>query len=258
MTFKTEMCLIAWRWNPELPDSLILLSNRDEYYERPTRQAAQWPGTRIWAGQDERASGSWLGVTDAGRLAAITNHRSASANLDTAISRGSLVSEFLSSDVSGPEFVAQLADRSEAYNPFNLLLFDGRELLGFEGRGEVCQTVQLMPGYGGVSNADFNSPWHKQVWLQSELSALLEEGDPSDDELLDLLLNEHLAPFDRLPATGIPIEREVALSAPFVRMGNYGTRASTLVRIRKADIVLVERNFDAGAPMVASRHLIAR
>jgi uncharacterized protein with NRDE domain len=252
------MCLIAWRWRPDHPESLVLLSNRDEFFERPTRAVMQWPGTRIWAGQDQQAGGTWLGVTSAGRLAAITNHRSSDSPRQDAASRGHLVAQFLASDQSSHAFLEDLVSTFSAYNPFNLTVYDGRRLLGFEGRGSQHRIVTLAPGDGGVSNADFNTPWYKQTRLQTALTHALTDPHLADDALLDLLLDAHVAPHDQLPQTGLPLDREVALSSVFVRMGHYGTRASSVVRMGAQEIVLTERGFDRHARTHQVRHVIAK
>jgi uncharacterized protein with NRDE domain len=252
------MCSIAWRWCPGHTESLILISNRDEFYARPTKNAAKWPGTNVWAGKDQRAGGTWLGVTDSGRLAAITNYRSPDLTQDCSASRGKLVMQFLESDLSCQAFLDRLSIEFGAYNPFNLMVYDGCSLLGFEGRSERFSIVELRPGFGSVSNADFNTPWFKQTRLQSDFEKLLKEQSCENDELLDILLDDQVVPFSCLPKTGIPIEIEVALSALFVRMQGYGTRASSLVRIRDKEIVFIERGFNSHAKTHQSNHLIPR
>ena len=252
------MCLIAWRWHPDHSDALVLMSNRDEFFDRPTEAALQWSGTQVWAGKDQRAGGTWLGVTNSGRFAAITNYRTPEPARESAASRGHLVAQFLTSDLSSQAFMASLADTFGAYNPFNLTVYDGTTLLGFEGRGSVHRLVHLVPGFGGVSNADFNTPWFKQTRLQTDLEHLLNSASCTDDALLDLLLNDQVAPLDQLPQTGIPLDRELALSAPFVRMGHYGTRASSLVRIRHDLVEFTERGFDQRAMTHQTRHVLAK
>lgn len=252
------MCSIAWRWCPSQSESLILISNRDEFYARPTENVKKWHGTNVWAGKDQRAGGTWLGVTDSGRLAAITNHRSPDLTQENSVSRGNLVMQFLESDLSSQAFMDRLSVAFEAYNPFNLMVYDGDSLMGFEGRRETFSLVELQPGFGSVSNADFNTPWFKQIRLQSHFEKLLKEQSCEDDELLDILLNDQIAPFACLPETGIPIETEVALSALFVRMQGYGTRASSLVRIRNKEIVFTERGFNSHAKTHQTNHLIPR
>jgi uncharacterized protein with NRDE domain len=252
------MCLIAWRWHPAHRDALVLIANRDEFFDRPTDAARQWPGTQIWAGQDQRAGGTWLGVTNSGRLAAITNYRTTDTARDTAASRGHLVAQFLASDLSSHAFIDGLADTLGDYNPFNLTVYDGATLLGLEGRVTSHRLVHLEPGFGGVSNADFNTPWFKQTRLQTDLERVLASDDCEDDALLDLLLNDQVAPPHQLPQTGIPLERELALSAAFVRMGHYGTRASSLVRMRREVVAFTERGFDREAMTHQTRHVLVK
>ena len=71
-----------------------------------------------------------------------------------------------------------------------------------------------------------------------------------DASLLALLADEHPADDADLPATGIGIERERLLSPIFIRGGNYGTRASTLVmRHDDGNLHFRERSFAAqGVP----------
>jgi uncharacterized protein with NRDE domain len=70
------MCLLAfaWRVHPEFP--LVLVGNRDEFHDRPAEPAQWWPAPEgILAGRDLQAGGSWLGVSQGGRFAVVTNYR---------------------------------------------------------------------------------------------------------------------------------------------------------------------------------------
>jgi uncharacterized protein with NRDE domain len=252
------MCSIAWRWCPDQPESLILISNRDEFYDRPTDKARQWVGSNIWAGKDLRAGGTWLGVTDSGRLAAVTNHRSPLLMKDASISRGNLIPEFLESRFSSQEFIDLLCEKYCSFNPFNLMVYDGNLLLGFEGRNDKYRVIEFDPGFGSVSNGNFNSPWVKQMLLQQNFQHLLYGSNCSDDELLDLLLNDDVTPIDQLPTTGIPIDTEIALSSLFVRMDSYGTRASSLIRIRDNEIIFSERSFGTDVKTYKVQYIIKR
>jgi uncharacterized protein with NRDE domain len=74
------MCTILFAYGMHAGFPLIVLANRDEYYERPTRAAKYWADhPDIYAGRDLAAGGTWLGVTDGGRFAAVTNYRDPSA-----------------------------------------------------------------------------------------------------------------------------------------------------------------------------------
>ena len=245
------MCLIAWRWQPDAAEPLVLLSNRDEFFNRPAHALHRWPDAPIWAGRDELAGGTWLGVGEAGRMAAITNYRTTQATNELAQSRGHLVRDFLCSQRSAADYAAHVAQHASAYNPFNVWLFDGQAMVGVQGRFGDAEVVPLMPGYGSVSNADFNSDWPKQVQLQAQLRAHLESGNADDDTLLDLLRNTQTAAADELPNTGIAPDKELALSAMFVRLPGYGTRTSTLVRYSADEVMMKERSFDAQGQLSA-------
>jgi len=253
------MCLIAWRWQPGTATPLLLLANRDEFYARPTAPLRWWPGGRVLAGQDLQAGGTWLGLGAGGRrLAALTNFRdpgllpsAAAAGAAAPPSRGALVSDFLQDEsLSAADYLAQLAPRAADFQGFNLLLFDGQQLLGFEGRASRGQrSVVLEPGLGAVSNAGFDTPWPKLLTLKSALAQRLAEDheEPGGDEaLLALLRDPRIAPDESLPATGVPQEWERALSAIFIATPNYGTRASALLRLRQqGGFDFLERSFDA-------------
>ena len=237
------MCLIAWNWQPDSQQPLLLIANRDEFYARPTAPLDWWQDAPILAGRDLQAGGTWLGVSRNGRLAALTNHRDPANVRADAPSRGELVSGFLQSEVIAEDYLNELAGRAADYNPFNLLVFDGARLMGLESRH--AKVITLQPGIGAVSNADFLTPWPKLSRLSGDLQKLLAQAHPSDAELLALLHNPTPALDADLPATGIPIELERALSAAFVALPDYGTRASSVVRFEARHISFLEQSFDA-------------
>jgi uncharacterized protein with NRDE domain len=69
-----------------------------------------------------------------------------------------------------------------------------------------------------------------------------------------LLCDAEAAPDSQLPQTGIPLDRERALSTAFIATPDYGTRASTLLKIYTSGISVEERRFEAaGSPAGRSR-----
>lgn len=239
------MCLIAWRWQPADATPLVLLANRDEFYARPTRVLTQWPGSPVIAGQDLEGGGTWLGTTASGRVAALTNYRDPAMMAAGRPSRGALVQGFLESALDAGAFLAELGKYAAQYNPFNLLVFDGQTLAGCESRGEVYRQVDLSPGIDCLSNADFGSAWPKMTRLRTALTDVLAEEEASDQALLALLEDRAPAPDAQLPATGIPLDLERALSAAFIALPTYGTRASTIVRVHDDSVTMIERSFEA-------------
>ncbi|MBB1074103.1 NRDE family protein [Rhodoferax sp. 4810] len=236
------MCLIAWNWQPGEPNPLLLVANRDEFYARPTAALHWWEEAPILAGRDLQAGGTWLGVSRSGRLAALTNHRDPAMTRSDAPSRGDLVSQFLRGEMSAGDYLTQLQPQAALYNPFNLLVFDGTTLMGLQSRDERILT--MAPGVGAVSNADFHTPWPKLSALRLGLQNSLAQGPASDTQLLALLHDRTPAADAALPATGIALDLERALSAAFVAMPGYGTRASSVVRYASNQIMFLEHRFD--------------
>ena len=196
------MCLIAWNWQPG--QGLLLLANRDEFYARPTQPLHRWPDAQVLAGKDLQGGGTWLGLGQGGRMAALTNVRDPRQFRADAPTRGALVADFLRSDMRAQTYLDRVGPKAGAFNPFNLLLFDGESLLGFESQG--ARTLTFAAGVNGVSNARFNSPWPK---LQRLTQALGQRNMPAAVEpqaLLPLLTDAHTATDAQLPDTGVPLE----------------------------------------------------
>ena len=236
------MCLIAFQWQPDGSVPLILAGNRDEFYARPTASLAWWEGGRILAGRDLKAGGAWLSVTTDGRLAALTNHRDPRLTRADRASRGQLPVRFLEGHATTDAFLEQLRGEADQYNPFNLLLFDGMELLGYESRHD--RIVPFAAGIHAVSNGDFDEPWPKVEALKASLASALVD----DEALLKLLGEVQPFPDDRLPSTGVSMEWERALSPPFVRTPTYGTRSSSIVRLGRDAVSILEQRFSLEGP----------
>jgi uncharacterized protein with NRDE domain len=237
------MCLIAWNWQPDHETPLLLLGNRDEFYARPTQALQWWGDAPVLAGRDQQAGGTWLGVNRRGQLAALTNYRDVLNIRDNTPSRGALVADFLAGDWSSKAYLDELAGRCGDYNPFNLLVFDGQRLMGLESRhGRV---VSMALGTGAVSNADFHTPWPKVSDLRRGLESAMADRAAQDSELLALLHNDQRAPDADLPATGIGLVRESALSSAFIATPDYGTRACSIVRIGRDEASFFEESFNA-------------
>ena len=238
------MCLIAFAWR-QAGQRLLLLANRDEFHARPTQSAAFWDTTghpELLAGKDLEAGGTWLGVTRQGRFAALTNIRSPGARAGLR-SRGELVAGFLESNVTPQAYLSTLAGHCEQYGGFNLITGDRDQLWFLHSLDR--QPRPLTPGIYGLSNASLDTPWPKLAALKTRLRET-----PAEDteQLLTLLADPHRYPDEQLPQTGISPDWERALSAAFIVGENYGTRASTLLRITDADHVeFIERGFGPNA-----------
>lgn len=248
------MCLIVLAWEASPKTRLAVAANRDEFFARRAAPAAWWTDTPdVFAGRDLEAGGTWLGVTRKGRFAALTNFRDASApKKDGAPSRGALAADFLRGDGTAADYVAAVRSGAGRYHGFNLLVSDGAELWSFSNvEGEP---VRLGPGVRGLSNHLLETPWPKVTATRSRLEAALAAADGAEDlerRLLSLLEDRTAAPDGALPSTGLPPDWERALSAAFVELPGYGTRASTSLVVRADGWArFAERTFgEGGAPL---------
>ncbi|HUN91339.1 MAG TPA: NRDE family protein [Burkholderiaceae bacterium] len=253
------MCLkvIGWQVHPEYP--LVVLSNRDEFYARRSRPAAWWgQAVSLLGGRDDEAGGTWLGINRRGRLAMLTNVRAPSERNPHAPSRGLLVLSALQSAQSLPVWLNEQGRRAQIYNGFNLLLAEplgstaGRRsrpprlLYSCNRLGTGPQA--LAPGIYGLSNAFLDTPWPKVTRAVAAFACqLAQKVDVA--AMFRLMSDRTLARERDLPSTGVPLEWERALSAVQIRANGYGTRATTIVTVRRDGLVnFVERSFDTLAP----------
>ncbi|MEN3294875.1 MAG: hypothetical protein V7642_4128 [Burkholderiales bacterium] len=226
------MCLIVFAWQvvPGVP--LIAAGNRDEFYERPAAAAGWWEDhPEVYAGRDLRGGGTWIGITRNGRFAAITNIRAPSQKRSDAPSRGALVADYLTGHDCAEEYVARISKRGHLFNGFNLLVGDTNQLIWYSnGADDERNGRSLAPGIYGLSNGGLDAPWPKVVRTKAQFGSLLCQGAP-DAAHFDMLSDTTRPPDCRLPNTGVGLEWERTLSAVCIESQDYGTRASTVVKL---------------------------
>ena len=134
------MCLIVLSLNPKSDYKLVLTSNRDEFYERPTKSMHWWDSSpRVLAGKDKNFDGTWMALSEKGKFAAVTNVREFTSlstqkkSLENLASRGDLVKDFVLSNHSASEYLSEIDCLN--YQGFNLILFDGTDGLICSNRG---------------------------------------------------------------------------------------------------------------------------
>jgi uncharacterized protein with NRDE domain len=225
------MCLIvvAAGIAPHYP--LIVAANRDEQHARPAARAAWWadvPG--VLGGRDLKAGGTWLALGRNGRFAAVTNVRETPRPLGLR-SRGALVPRFVVGRESAAEFAGRAAREGAEFGPFNLLLFDGRELHYSSNRADAAA---LGAGLHAFSNAPAGAEWPKTATARAGLARLLAE---------DALVEPLFALLAARDDSELPEQRY--LRSHFVVGPIYGTRSSTVVLVDAGGrATFAERNFD--------------
>ncbi len=222
------MCVVALSWGVHPHWRLVLVGNRDEFHARPSAPLARWTDhDHLIAGRDIQSGGSWLGVSEQGRLAVVTNLRGFGEPLPDKASRGALVADYLAGD-------GQYADPSIAdlahFNPFNLITF-GVEGMTLLSNRPVAARTPLHPGLYGLSNGVPGEAWPRKTALKSALQDWLESGATKLDALLEISGDER--PIGHTEDSPI-----------FIRSQVYGTRCSTVVAVDHAgSATIIERRF---------------
>ncbi len=256
------MCLIALAWNAHPRFPLVIAANRDEFHNRPTESLREWPDVPgVFGGRDLREGGGWLALTRDGRLAAVTNVREPQRQLP-ARSRGHLVRSFAEGDRCAAAEAELVRTDGDVYGPFNLLLWDGLELVHVTNRPEPSWTT-LSRGIHGVSNGTIDAPWPKVRYLTEALRTWLRNipatGKPELSPLFDALADRGAAVDAELPNTGVGIDMERYLSPPFILDEPYGTRASSIIVFdRDGEARFIERTFGPNGVATGERDLIVQ
>ncbi len=249
--FTSSMCLAYFSYHQYDDLPLCILTNRDEYYERPSQKAHFWESEnlKILGGKDSKAGGSWFAVGCDGRWALVTNYRDPARVSSQTRSRGLLVSEYLQSNQSAAEYIYTQKNQSHLYNGFNLLLGDATSLHYYS--NITGQGMGLGPGLYGLSNHLLDTPWPKVKTGKKDFGQLLENHRPPEiQSAFAILQDRNTAPDEFLPNTGIDRQWEKILSARFIISPEYGTRATTLIYIYQDKMFFSEQSYDnKGTPL---------
>lgn len=224
------MCFIVLSYRQHPRYRLVLATNRDEFYARPTAPAAFWhDAPSVLAGRDLQGGGTWLGVTRAGRMAALTNVREPGRHTADAPTRGALVADFLTGTMEPQAYLGAVRRKADRYNGFNLLLGDTHHLFYFGNRAAGARMLE--PGLYGLSNHVLDTPWPKIERGKTALAVALRTDVVDPETLFAFLADPTQAPDEALPDTGVGLDWERLLSPLFIESPAYGTRVSTVILI---------------------------
>lgn len=238
------MCLIFLSVQDHPHYKLIVAANRDEFYQRKTAPADYWQDhPEILGGRDLEAHGTWMAMNKKGHIAMVTNYRDIRNIKPVAPSRGALVTNYLLETGSPENYLNQLVLKDDAYNGFNLIVGSAEELWYHSNYKKGV--YRLSPGLYGLSNHLLDTPWPKVERGLEKMREILTADEISSDSLFEVLVDDVIASDDKLPDTGVGLERERALSSMFIKSPGYGTRCSTVVLVDKSNNVqFSERVYD--------------
>lgn len=242
------MCIVALAWRVLDDTPLCLISNRDEFYQRPTAALHAWQNSPIIAGQDLQSGGTWMGVTATGRWAVMTNFRDGQDQKSYPTSRGHILQDFLESELTPIRFAQELEKKQCDYAGFNLFVGDREQAVYMSNRGEAPQV--LAHGVYVVSNGLLTEHWEKTRHLRKrftqEFLPMMQHPDIPESDLYyavwDILEDERKIIPELLPKTGISHEMEQLLSSTFIQSPVYGTRCSNFLRMKTDEWQWLEKS----------------
>lgn len=239
------MCLVVFSYKEQkeslkaFPGSLILAANRDEYYERPTKNMHWWEPEEILAGKDLQAGGTWLAVSNDGRFAVLTNFKELANGKESLKSRGELISNYIASKgVSSKEYLENFKERN--YAGFNLLLGDKEGIHYISNRSEGIE--KLESGIHALGNLLLNTQTKKSIKIKNQFKELLQT-NPNEDVLLEFMRGDS-GDLSNLDMAGFKETEHEEIPYRFIKSNVYGTRCTTLLTIDlNGKYTITEQNY---------------
>lgn len=202
------MCVVALALDAHPKWRIILAGNRDEFHARPSAPLARWEGadSHIIAGRDLVSGGTWLGVSEQGRIAVVTNIRTGNPPDPAKASRGDLVIDYL----RGRSVPA--LETLDHFNAFSLITI-GPESAILTANRPSPMAEPITSGIQGLSNGLPNEDWPRKSRLLEAFKEVIHSANDLPDAMLSLLGSESID------------------DSIFIRSDIYGTRCSTVVLV---------------------------
>lgn len=257
--------------------SMLVISNRDEYFDRPT-QGVCYVKPNVIRPMDlaRTVHGTWIGVTIEGKIAVLVNYREPLGDGKSPISRGLIPISYLESQCDSPlqwaEETKREMDGFKNVGGFSLLFGDlsddqdGQGLYIMSSKSESVLnmkkdiSIKRFENTLALSNSTVDSPWPKVLQAEQFLEDIIssdldgkfpDEGaffnaalgvlDHYDSRLMDKEANMESA-FDLIP--------ESIFVPPLAsKAGLYGTRTQTLIAKRRGngECIYLERDALSGS-----------
>ncbi|MEL7372446.1 MAG: NRDE family protein [Myxococcota bacterium] len=213
------MCTVIVGIDPSRDTPLIVAANRDEDLDRPTEppQLRVVDGVRVFAPRDVLADGTWLGLNEHGLFVALTNRFGLRPD-PARRSRGQLVLSTLTASNAHEAFERTRDLDAQKENGFHLIMADRTQAFLVRGDMHALDARPLSPGWHAITERSFSEHATARETLIHTMISAWGDRTPTDDDLKAILTQPHPNGFD-----GVLVE---------VPSFNYGTRSSTLLRMR--------------------------
>jgi hypothetical protein len=149
------MCTVILLRRPGADWPLLLAANRDERLDRPwDPPGPYWPG--LVAGRDRLAGGTWMGMSEAGVVAAVLNRPGSLGPAAGKRSRGELPLLALAEPDAAAAARALAALDAGDWRPFQMVVADARAAFFVAGEGAGRPRAEALPE--GVSFVTAHPP----------------------------------------------------------------------------------------------------
>lgn len=243
------MCLItlSYRQHPDYP--LIVVQNRDEFYNRPSESIHFWEDEpTVLAGRDTRHGGTWSGITQTGRFASLNNRPFTDfVPKKETRSRGELVKNYLTSDASPEAWLQKMLDQRKDYDSYQMIFGTLDTLYAYANAADrICS---LQPGLYSFSNTDDElSQFKLDRSAQLVEEYLNSDQEPVLDDLIALFSDkkqdEQLTTYPK----NISLETARLHSAIFIEGQDFGTVNTTAIVVSESgEVKMKEQRYNQNA-----------
>jgi len=249
---------------------LIIANNRDELWDRPTKSADFWHSDQSCISSLDmlpgREGGTWMGLNKNGKVGVLLNILGQQS--PNKAGRGMMVSDYLTGTENLEEYGANIHEKRDEYNGFNLILFDvGRQeenlsvkplYITNSAHYHSCVSMRNLPSntFFGVSNSPLEYPFKKVEHGKEQFGKVVRQFPlvHSKDHLIHNLLGLLQ---DRSPFLPDPVLEEAGILSGFSPLRleqhsainvhspaqRYGSRTSTVLLIDgEGQVDYVEQN----------------
>ena len=217
------MCTVIVAMGHWADAPLVIMANRDERLARPAGPA-EWRthrGVRVFAPVDLEAGGTWIGVSETGLAAAITNRYGSEPDPSRG-SRGALVLDAIAHE--GMSAVAHWLStelQPGATNAFHLVVSDGHQGALVWSDGGRLYGEELSRGFHVLSERSYSArPSEREERIWADVAAVNGDEPPAVEHV-----QSFLAQHDPDPARATCVHLEQLA---------YGTRSWSYIRKRRS------------------------
>ncbi len=219
LTIKYKMCTAFIILGFDAKTPLIVITNRDEFYDRKTTKMDyhNYDNCKILCAKDVICGGAQFVVAENGNFAVLTNFRgNHKDNNKTYKSRGELTVNFIKNSYTSDEYINFLVNNYGNYSGFNLIFGDitGKNVFYFSNRTNIGKDEYIIKklefnNIYGIGNGHINSNWWK---VSNGIDKLKNIQNPTSETMFNILMDETLAPLDCIQQTGCCEQLEYNLS----------------------------------------------